>query len=92
MSVLAQYIKDPDATIPYTIDWGTSYLGTATIGTAAWVVPSGLVLGSASYTTDVATAWISGGTVGHTYVVTNRITASNGLIDDRSISIVVEDR
>lgn len=95
MSVRFAATKDPDAVLPYGIDW-TAWLETGdAIASAAWTVtsPSGdadsIVVDSDSETDTVATAILSGGTLGNTYTVTCRITTDNGYIDDRSIVITV---
>lgn len=85
------YQKDPDAVLDYTIDWST-WLGDDTIATSGWTVPTGLTEDSDSNTTTTATVWLSGGTVGTVYTVTNEITTAGGRTDDRSIQIFVTER
>ena len=88
--VILKRKKDPDSTIDYTMDWGTKYLNGDIITVSAWVIPTGLNLVSDSNTTLTTTVFISGGTLGETYRITNRITTAAGRIDDRSIDIVME--
>lgn len=90
--------KDPDAVLPYGVDW-TSWLETGdAIASASWAVtsPSGdadpIVVDSSSATDYIATAVVSGGTVGNVYVLRCRITTDNGYVDDRSINIGVSER
>ncbi len=83
--------KDPDAVLPYKIDW-SAWLAGATISTSSWIVPSGLAKDSDSFTSTIATVVLSGGTAGETYRVTNRITTNDGRTDDRSISLRVVER
>ncbi len=85
------FLKDPNATLDYTVDW-TEYLDDDTIVGAVWTVPSPLVNEAESYTTKTATVWISGGVVGVEYKVTCRITTTQGRIDDRTIKIEVRER
>lgn len=40
----------------------------------------------------VTTVWLMGGTSGQVYTVTNRITTNQGRTDDRSLTILVEER
>lgn len=54
-------------------------------------VPDGLVEESSSATTTTATVWLSGGTAGSTYKIANRITTTDGRIDDRTLYIMVEE-
>jgi hypothetical protein len=93
MSVITTYTKDPDATLDYVISW-SSWLPTGdTIASAVWSVPAGLTEADASsITTTTTTCWLSGGTVGEVYRVTCRITTAQGRIDDRSISLRIQER
>jgi len=63
------------------------------IQTSAWSVsdPS-LEAADDSNTGTRATVWLSGGTEGQLYTVTNRITTSGGRTDERSFVIQVQDR
>ncbi|MBI2817967.1 MAG: hypothetical protein HYX72_13620 [Acidobacteria bacterium] len=86
-----QFTKDPDATLDYSIEW-SKWLAGDTIQTSQWTVPNGLTQASSSNTTTKATVWLSGGTPGQLYTVTNRITTVGGRTDERSITIRVEER
>ena len=81
------------AVLDYTIDW-TKWLDEVgdTIETSTWIVPTGLTKVTETNTTKLATVWLSGGTVGMNYTVTNRITTAAGRADDRSITIRVRER
>lgn len=83
--------KDPAAILDYSIDWSL-WLNGDTIATSSWTVPAGLTKQSDTNNTSSTTVWLSGGTLGQTYTVTNRITTANGRTDERSILIKVEDR
>ena len=83
--------KDPNAVLPYTIDWA-DWLGSDTISSSTWTVASGITEDSTSSTTTVATILLSGGTSGTSYSVTNRITTAAGLTEDRTIRIDVIER
>ena len=87
------FIKDPDAVLDYTLDW-TKWLDEVgdTIETSTWIVPAGLTKVTETNTAKLATVWLSGGTVGENYTVTNRITTAAGRADDRSITIRVRER
>jgi hypothetical protein len=86
------YQKDPDATLDYKRSWSDWLVAGDTILTSTWIVPIGLTKTSESNTTTTATVWLSGGTVGQSYEITNRITTAQGRTDDRSIQIVVLNR
>lgn len=89
------YLKDPQARVDYAIDW-VGYLDGATLAASLWsVVPDeagGIAVEQESFDPGRTAARLSGGVVGHTYSVSNRVTLSDGSIDERSISLRVEER
>ena len=85
------FVKDPNATLDYSFDWGP-WLDTDTIDTSVWVVESPLVPTNETNDTTTTRVFLSGGTHGNKYLVTNRITTTGGLIDDRSFEIIVRNR
>lgn len=87
---VSRFLKDPSGTLDYSIDW-TDWLGTDTISSSSWTVPSGLEVGTALAGTAVATVWLSGGTAGNSYYVTNTIVTAAGRSDQRSLIIKVDD-
>ena len=99
-------IKDPDAVLDYSIRW-TDWLDGDEINASTWSItasesPTVLTVDSTSYGSDttvspnvanaVAKVWLSSGTVGITYYVTNHITTSAGREDDRTIAIKVQNK
>ena len=85
------YIKDPDAVLDYAVDW-TDWLGVDTISTSTWTVATGLTKTADSKTTKVATIWLSGGTASAEYSVANKIVTAGGRTDERTLTIVVEQK
>lgn len=92
-------VKDPDATLDYSIDWSSGYLESGeTLLSSAWIVSptevGGLevVDGSAQFSGGAATVFVRGGVLGHTYDLTNRISSTSGRVDDRTITILVQNR
>jgi hypothetical protein len=85
--------KDPDSTVDFGIDW-TDYLASNqdTIESSTWEVPAGLTEEDDSHTNDHTFVWLSGGTVGSTYAVTNRIETAGGRTEDETIYILIEER
>ena len=71
------FIKDPDAILDFTVDWSDKLATGEEISSSSWVVPTGITEGSGAFastnTTTTATIWLSGGTLGETYNVVNRI-------------------
>lgn len=65
--------------LDYTFDWYTNgWLESGeTISTSSWTVAAGITKDSDSNTTTTTTIWVSGGTSGQTYKLTNTITTSN---------------
>ena len=86
------FTKDPNATLPYSIDWGANWLGSDTIAASSWTVPAGLTQVSSSFTTKIATVVISGGVAGQSYDIVNRITTTLGYIDERTLTIQVSNK
>ena len=90
------YLKDPGSRVDHAIDWGASYLDGQTVAGSAWnVFPAeseGVVVEAASFDLTRTGATLSGGIAGHIYSVTNRVTLSDGRVDERSITVRVEDR
>jgi len=85
------FTKDPNAVLDYAIDW-TRWLAGDQITTSEWLLPAGLTKIADTKTASSTTVWLSGGTAGQSYIVTNRITTSGGRTEDRSFTIRVEER
>jgi hypothetical protein len=88
------YIKDPSARLDYSWDWA-DWLGdvTDTIASATVTVPDGLTAVDEPVVSDaVITQRVSGGTVGETYKLVGQITTAGGLVDERSITLIIRNR
>lgn len=86
------FLKDPDATIDYMVDWGSGYLEPGeTIQSSGWSVkPTGeIVLGVASLSGTAAKVFVSGGVAGKVYQLGNQIVTTGGRTDERSLVIRV---
>lgn len=105
-SVLAKLPKDPDAILPYTIDW-RQWLETGdSISTVVWTItpvenPLVLLVGNGANgapaptnTATAATIWLIGGTLGLTYLVACKITTSPAppKTDERTIALEILQR
>ncbi|NOZ43302.1 MAG: hypothetical protein GXP02_09105 [Alphaproteobacteria bacterium] len=94
-----QFLKDPNAVIDYAVDWSVNYLLAGELITASnwFILPQGAV---ADLSIDhvvptvagVTTVFVTGGIAGRVYQLTNRITTDQGRIDDRSLSIRIEEK
>ncbi len=89
---VTDWVKDPDATLDWRWDWSEWLADGETITVSTFIVSAGLVKNSDTFSATSATVWLSGGTAGTAYLVTNRITTSVGRTDDRSITIRVTNR
>jgi hypothetical protein len=76
--------------LDYMINW-SPWLGTDTINTSTWTVPTGITKVTSTNTTTTATIWLSGGTEGKMYEVVNTIITSGGRTDYRTLLIEVID-
>ena len=86
--------KDPQAVLDYIFDWSAwlSAVSDTITGTPTWTVGTGLTRDSQSNTTTVATAFISGGTVGSKAPVSCRITTAGGRTDERTVYLKIVNR
>ena len=85
--------KDPDDVLDYEIDWSTwlTASGGDTISSSTWTVPTGITKTTDSHTTTTTTIWLSGGTAGTTYTLTNEIVTAGGRTKDQSVRVKVKD-
>jgi hypothetical protein len=83
--------KDPSAVLDYGCDW-TDWLAGDTISISAWVIPAGLTEEDSGKTDTLTTVWLSGGTLGNRYTITNTITTAGGRTDERSLILVIKNR
>ena len=89
---MTTYIKDPQSVLDYGFDW-SDWLDTGdTVSTSTWTVPTGITEDSETETSTATTIWLSGGTVGKKYKITNRMVTANGRTVDRSFYVKVESR
>lgn len=86
------FVHDPQASLPYGVDWSGWLADGDTIQTSTWTVPDGLTKGAESDAAGQTTVWLSGGTAGETYSVVNHIVTEQGMEDDRTISIICRNR
>ncbi|HEY0115706.1 MAG TPA: hypothetical protein VGB54_08295 [Allosphingosinicella sp.] len=90
------YLKDPQSRIDYAVDWGAHYLDGQNVAASAWTVTpaevGGIAVDAAGFDLVRTAATLTGGIAGHVYSVTNRVTLSDGRVDERSITLRVEQR
>jgi hypothetical protein len=83
------FTKGPAEVLDYQVDWSL-WLGTDTISTSAWAIATGLTAGTTSNTTTTATTWVSAGTDGRRYTMTNTIVTAGGRTAIRTLELLIE--
>jgi hypothetical protein len=83
--------KDPDEVRDYVINW-VSRVGADPIITSVWAISNGagLTILSNSYTVQTTTVWLSAGTDGITYTLTNTITTQGGRVLQEAFKLRVK--
>lgn len=89
-------IKDPEATLDYSVDWGAEYLSGDALVESGWTVspgePGGLSIVGNRFDLLMATVEVEGGIAGRIYRLTNHVSTAEGRSDSRSILVRVERR
>jgi hypothetical protein len=89
--------KDPDSKMDYKINW-LNWLTSVdeltgipvidTIIASVWVdVHADLTVESDHFTDSTTTVWLTGGVIGETYKVVNRINTTAGRIQDKTVEL-----
>lgn len=89
MASLSWPAKDPDEVLDYALDWSNVLETGETISTSTWTVPSGITDSSASISGSTTRIWLSSGTSGTVYSVTNKIVTSDGRTWERTARLPV---
>jgi hypothetical protein len=89
---IATITKDPDAKLDYSLDWSDWLVTGDTIATSTWTLPTGITKYADTKSDTVATIWLTGGTEGDSYNITNHIITADGREEDRTITINVNER
>jgi hypothetical protein len=90
VAVFKDHKKDPDATLDWIFDWNDWLSEAETISDSEFILDPGISIDPVkgfTNTMKTTTVWLTGGTEGQVYRVTNRITTSEGRIDDRSFTL-----
>lgn len=91
MGTVGIFRKDPDAVLPYYIDWSEWLEDGDTIAASDWTV-DGCTKDSSTFNDTITTIVVSGGTVGVAASAINHITTANGYEDDRTITFEMVER
>lgn len=84
--------KDPDEILDYRLNWRARIEAGDYIVSSSWVIPAGLIEGTATYTDYTTTVWLSGGTVDTTYNIKNTITTHAGRTMEYTVRLRVVDK
>lgn len=93
-----QITKDPEAQLTYTFDWSSWLEGNDAVSSVEYTVaarrndPTPIVIENSGSVGNQTYVEISGGQTEKTYLVTCKVTTTDGLIDRRSFRVNVEDR
>ena len=89
-------LKDPNAVLDYSVDWGVSYLDGDAIADSSWTINptenGGVEVVASQHDFNVATVQAAGGVPGHVYQLINQVVLASGRSDSRSIVLRVERR
>lgn len=91
---MADFTKDPNAVLDYSFDWSDWLSESEEINTSTWINPDNITINTSAKTATSSVVWVSGGTAGRTYRLTNRIVTTNNptRTEDRTLTIEVQDR
>lgn len=93
---MTMMVKDPDARVDFEFDWSAACPGGRAIAASEWSVTpgeaGGVTVAAASHGLARTVATLAGGVAGHAYRVTNRVTMTDGQVDERSMTMRVEER
>jgi hypothetical protein len=86
------YSMDVNAVLDFAWDWSNWLAPLETIVTSTVTASPGISVDSSTNSTSKVTVWLSGGTSGRIYTVTNLISTNQGRTDERTITIRVVQR
>ena len=85
--------KDPDENLDYDIDWSARMVSGDTINASTWTIMDGTVVkGDNTFTVSATKVWLSGGALGETCELLNRVTTTNGRVMDQTVFIKIAKR
>jgi hypothetical protein len=90
-------LKDPDAVLDYSVDWGAEYLDADDVlSTSDWTVSpdeaDGVSIVGSTFDAKIAIVKAGGGIEGRLYRLDNHVVMESGRVDSRSIVLRVEKR
>lgn len=89
-------LKDPEAVLDYSVDWGSEYLLGDLIAESQWSVdpdePGGVAIVGNDFDATTSTVKAGGGLPGKLYRLVNDVVLQSGRTDRRSVVLRVENR
>ncbi|MBJ7502118.1 MAG: hypothetical protein JHC57_20365 [Sphingopyxis sp.] len=93
---MTMMVKDPGTRIDFEIDWAVACRDGQAVVASLWAAQpdeeGGVSIAGSAHDLMQTTVTLAGGVAGHVYRVTNRVTLSDGQIDERSVAVRVEER
>jgi len=86
------FAQDSSDKLDYGIDWTRFLAAGETISASVWTVPDEITKSGEGNASGVTSAFVTGGTVGETYEITNKITTSAGRIKSITFRLTIEDQ
>jgi hypothetical protein len=87
------FLKDPESVLDYAVDWTARCAGVRTVVESDWrAEPAGLAVSGAVHGAERTEVRLGGGVPGLVYRVANLVRFSDGLADERSLVLRVEQR
>lgn len=93
---MSLFLKDPGASLDWTVDWAAGYLDGQTIADSQWSAhpeeSGGIAIAATALQPTRTAVTLAGGVPGHVYRISNRVTLSDGRLDERALTVRVEER
>jgi hypothetical protein len=89
MALLTWPEKDPQETLDYYVDYSGRIPADDEITQSSWSVPSGITATQANFAGRKTVIWLSGGTEGGSYELTNTVQTTDGRILEQTCLIVI---
>ena len=86
------FIKDPDATLDYMVDWTDQLASGDHIVSAAVSADGGITVHAQTFTSATHTIWLRGGALNTRYEVRSKIWTLGNRVDERTIRSNVRNR
>ena len=84
--------KDPQETLDYYVDYSGRIPADDAITQSSWAVPAGITAEQSNFSGRKTVIWLSGGTEGASYELTNTVETEDGRILEQTCLIVIVSR